>query len=77
MSGVILTTISLVAYQVKTLFGMDLGKQSDEVLPRHFHDIETADDLSYRWSHVRSRIFARFTPTLPSGESKETEEVSL
>ncbi len=73
----ILNTMSFLAYQVKTPFETDVGEQGDEAYLRNFYDTETADDLHYRWSHERSRIFAHLTPTLPSGESKETEEVSL
>jgi len=82
MSGVILTTISVVAYQVKTLFETDLGEQADDVYLGNFCNLGNTDDLSHRWSHDRSSIFACLIPKFPSKESKEatrwpSKEVSL
>lgn len=45
------------AYQVKRPFEIDLGEQGDEAYLDNFWEIETADDLSYRWSSDRSSIF--------------------
>jgi hypothetical protein len=81
-SGVILTTMSFLAYQVKTRFETDLGEQADEVYLGNFCNLGNTDDLSHRWSHDRSSIFACLIPKFPSKESKEatrwaSKEVSL
>jgi hypothetical protein len=45
------------AYQVKPVFEIDLGQQGAEAYLHNFHDIETTDGLSYRWSSDRSSVF--------------------
>jgi hypothetical protein len=52
------TTILLLslAYQVKTPFTIDLGATGDAALLHGFHDRESADGLSYRWSSDSSSI---------------------
>lgn len=55
--GVISIAALFVAYQVKASFEIDLGEQGDEVYLHNFYSIETADDLSYRWSSDKSIIY--------------------
>jgi alpha-1,2-mannosyltransferase len=43
-------------YQVKIPFEIELGEQGNDSYLRNFYDIETADDLSYRWSSDRSSV---------------------
>lgn len=56
------------AYQVNTRFVVDLGRKGDAPYLRDFHDSESTDGLSYRWSGETSSILfpgiGAYTPAL-------------
>jgi hypothetical protein len=55
LAGITILLLSL-AYQVKTPFTIDVGATGDGAFLHDFHDRESADDLSYRWSSDSSSI---------------------
>jgi alpha-1,2-mannosyltransferase len=56
------------AYQIRTPFAIDLGTAGDEAFLRGFHDAESTQGLSYRWSGDRSLVvfpgIGAYAPTL-------------
>jgi len=55
LAGISILLLSL-AYQVRVPFAIDVGAQGDAAFLNDFHDRESADGLSYRWSSDSSSI---------------------